>query len=123
MKKLLLFIIVLLPLSVSAEPETYDAYKSRLAATCETNKEWSKDTSGGGDYVLPPTYPELTRTAIENARMDFLSESNSNEERDKLMQDLDIQNLKASPFLTLELTRMMYRSRMNKVFGIKAVIT
>ncbi len=47
MKKtfLLPILVVLMPLSVSADPETYDAYKTRLAATCEDNKEWSKDTS------------------------------------------------------------------------------
>jgi hypothetical protein len=123
MKKtfLLPILVVLMPLSVSADPETYDAYKTRLAATCEDNKEWSKDTSWGGDYVLPPTYPELTRSAIENTRTNLLSESNSAEERQNLVADLDIPNLKAAPFRTLELTRIMYRSRMNKVFGCAVI--
>lgn len=109
--------MIFLPLSVSAAPETYDAYKKRLSETCEENKEWAKDTSGGGDFVLPPSYPELTRQAIENARENFLSEPNTGEERAKIISELDIPVLKASPFRTLELSRIMYRSRMNKVFG------
>ena len=121
MKKIILLIATILPLSVAAAPETYDAYKTRLAATCEDNKAWSKDTSGWGDYVLPPTYPEVTRQAIENARTNLLSESNSSEERQNLVNDLDIISLKNAPFRTLELTRIMYRSRMNKVFGCAVI--
>jgi hypothetical protein len=112
----IIFCLVFWSISLSYA-ETYEEYQTRLQATCETDKQWAQNTTWGGDYVLPPLYPEIKKSSIEWAREKIINESNTPSERSKIEKDLDILEIRKSAFPTLDLVRVMYRSRMNQVFG------
>ncbi len=120
--RFLVSVILIFLFSGVIHAETFDEYKSRLDTTCESDKPWTDEDAWGGNTVEPPNYSELTKTAIEWARSRFLSETTTPDEQARLARDLDASSLRRSGFRTLELARVMYRSRMNRVFACSVIL-